>query len=48
MTTIATAFMLLRGFVKIVEDGARVLLENIDSSGTPIGGEEKLAKLASK
>lgn len=37
--TIATASMLLRGFVKIVEDGARILLQNIDSSGTPIGGE---------
>lgn len=46
--TIATASMLLRGFVKIVEEAAPVLLENIESSSTPVGGEEKLAKLASK
>ncbi|APP91612.1 PB1 protein [Sinu virus] len=45
--TIATASMLVRGFVKITEDAARVLLERIDSAGTPVGGEEKLAKLAS-
>nr|UDL13962.1 MAG: RNA-dependent RNA polymerase subunit PB1 [Xiangshan orthomyxo-like virus] len=46
--TIATPSMLIRGFVKIVEDAARVLLERIDSAGVPVGGEEKLAKLASK
>nr|QOQ34668.1 PB1 protein [Thogotovirus dhoriense] len=46
--TIATPSMLARGFVKIVEDAARVLLECLPSSGVPVGGEEKLAKLSSK
>nr|UUT42627.1 MAG: polymerase PB1 [Thogotovirus thogotoense] len=46
--TIATPSMLIRGFVKIVEDAAREILENIPTSGVPVGGEEKLAKLASK
>lgn len=46
--TIATPSMLIRGFVKIVEDASRVLLEHIESAGVPVGGEEKLAKLASK
>nr|UDY81366.1 MAG: polymerase subunit PB1 [Varroa orthomyxovirus-1] len=46
--TIATPSMLLRGFVKLVEDAATVILEDIDSSGLPVGGEEKLAKLQSK
>ncbi|BBD20265.1 polymerase basic subunit 1 [Oz virus] len=46
--TIATPSMLARGFVKVVEDAARVLLEAMPSSGVPVGGEEKLAKLSSK
>uniref|UniRef100_A0A140H4W7 RNA-directed RNA polymerase catalytic subunit n=1 Tax=Bourbon virus TaxID=1618189 RepID=A0A140H4W7_9ORTO len=46
--TIATPSMLVRGFVKVVEDAARVLLECLPSSGVPVGGEEKLAKLSSK
>lgn len=46
--TIATPSMLARGFVKIVEDAATVILENVPTSGVPVGGEEKLAKLASK
>ncbi|QFR36189.1 polymerase sub-unit PB1 [Thailand tick thogotovirus] len=46
--TIATPSMLARGFVKVVEDAARVVLEALPSSGVPVGGEEKLAKLASK
>ncbi|AED98371.1 PB1, partial [Jos virus] len=46
--TIATPSMLVRGFVKIVEDAATIILENVPTSGVPVGGEEKLAKLASK
>nr|QKK82921.1 PB1 [Neke harbour virus] len=46
--TIATPSMLVRGFVKIVEDAATEILENVPTSGVPVGGEEKLAKLASK
>nr|UYX69296.1 PB1 [Tiliqua thogotovirus] len=46
--TIATPGMLLRGFVKVVEEAASVLLENVPTSGVPVGGEEKLAKLSSK
>nr|QOQ34693.1 PB1 protein [Thogotovirus thogotoense] len=46
--TIATPSMLIRGFVKIVEDAAKEILENVPTSGVPVGGEEKLAKLASK
>nr|AHB34061.1 PB1 protein [Aransas Bay virus] len=46
--TIATPSMLVRGFVKVVEDAATVILENVPTSGVPVGGEEKLAKLSSK
>nr|APG77906.1 polymerase PB1 [Hubei orthoptera virus 6] len=45
--SIATPNMLLRGFVKFAEDLAAEILKRLPSSGIPVGGQEKLAKLTS-
>jgi hypothetical protein len=45
--SIATATMLIRGFVKTTEDISKEILTILPNSGLPVGGVEKLAKLAS-
>nr|APG77896.1 polymerase PB1 [Hubei orthomyxo-like virus 4] len=45
--SIATPNMLLRPFVKIVEDYSSKLLSRLPCSGIPVGGQEKIAKLIS-